>query len=72
MVGNEKYRRLNHLASDGEMSLEKDQTKNRPVLAKPTKVWKNSHIDFDIDLSDDVILYAGNVVFGKTHRSKIG
>lgn len=73
IVDNHNYRELNHLASDGTYSPEKaGQVNKLRVPKKPTKVWKNSPIDFDIDLSEDALLYAGNVVFANTHRYKIG
>lgn len=36
------------------------------------KVWKNSPIDFDIDLDEDVALYAGYVYFLPPYRHKLG
>ncbi|ODM96485.1 Beta-1,3-galactosyltransferase brn [Orchesella cincta] len=36
------------------------------------KVWKNSPVDFDIDLDDDVTLYGGYVYFLPPYRHKLG
>lgn len=36
------------------------------------KVWKNSPLDFDIDLDEDTTLYAGYVYFLPPYRHKLG
>lgn len=40
--------------------------------SRPVKAWKNSPIDFDIDLDDDTPLYAGYVYFLPPYRHKLG
>jgi hypothetical protein len=74
-VNEHPHRLLNNLASDGVQIKDpnKETTQENKLLnKKPAKVYKNSPVDFDIDLSEDVILYAGNVIHGSTHRYKIG
>jgi hypothetical protein len=64
---------LNDLASDGDPKPhEISQQAKAPVIRKPTKVWKNSPIDFQIDLAEDVTFYAGHVLVGPTPRHKLG
>lgn len=53
-----------------DISNDKDKNKNKEK--QRNKIWKNSPVDFDIDLSENAILYAGHVTSGKTHRNKIG
>jgi len=63
---------LNDLASDADPK-DAIEPKTPPVIKKPTRVWKNSPIDFQIDMAEDVILYAGHlIVEGATPRHKIG
>jgi hypothetical protein len=53
----------------------KGKKRNGPAKAKEpeeVEVWKNDPMDFDIDLAEDVKLFAGSVLFVPPHRHKIG